>query len=363
MEVFIKDGFKNFTMLSWFSQNFQTHSRWKIVFIILLVSMYAFYGKAQYLSYPESPTLIEYDVDPDWPQRPDSISKGDYVSGLAVDDKDQVWLFTKGKDPIQVYTAEGAFVRSWGRDLFVSPHFLKIDHEGNVWVADFGLHIVQQFTPEGKLIKTLGVRGEAGEDNAHFNRPTDMAITPAGDVFITDGYGNRRIVHYDKAGNFVTAWGEYGNTPGKFILPHSIVLDSKGLLYVADRNSGRIQVFDQEGNFISQWTNLIMPWGMSINKKDEIWVCGSSPHWWFRNGVYPEYKDQVFMRFSTDGRVQQVWHIPLGDIGKDKSNPDFTNLRPGEAVGVHAIGQDSRGNLFVGEIYSRRAQKFSMATR
>src|SRR5690606_15177194 len=127
-------------------------------------------------------------------------------------------------------------------------------------------------------------RGEAGEDESHFNRPTDMAITPAGDVFITDGYGNRRIVHYDKAGNYVKSWGQLGSTPGNFILPHAIVVDSKGLLYVADRNSGRIQVFNQEGKFLSQWTNLIMPWGMFINAQDEIWVCGSSPHWWFRNG-------------------------------------------------------------------------------
>jgi hypothetical protein len=110
------------------------------------------------------------------------------------------------------------------------------------------------------------------------------------------------------------------------------------------------------------WANLIMPWGLTITDDDDIWVCGSSPHWWLRDGEYPEYKDQVFMRFDTNGRVQQVWHIPLGDIGTDKNNPDTSGLKPGEAVGVHCIDLDSAGNLYVGEIYSERAQKFVPVT-
>lgn len=342
---------------------FKIGDRWAIGLTSLVVFVFSSYSGAQHFNYAEEPTIVEYDVDPQWPDRPDSMSARGYVSGLAIDDKDQIWLFKKGRDPIQVYTSDGEFVRSWGRDQFDSPHFLKIDHEGYVWTADFGQHVVQKFTQEGKLIMTLGVPGEAGNDDKHFNMPTDMAITPSGDVFITDGYGNRRIVHYDKDGNYVKAWGQYGSTPGNFILPHAIVVDSKGRLYVADRNSGRIQVFNQDGELLDLWSNIIMPWGMSINERDEIWVCGSSPHWWLRNGEYPEYKDQVFMRFSTDGRVQQVWHIPLGDIGHDKNDPDFLNLRPGEAVGVHAIAQDSKGNLFVGEIYSERAEKFNAVTK
>jgi DNA-binding beta-propeller fold protein YncE len=319
--------------------------------------------EAQYPGFAKEPTITEYDVAPEWPQRPENISGKGWVSGLAIDDKDQVWFFRKGPDPVQVYTADGKFVRSWGRDQFVNPHYLRIDPEGNIWVTDFGLHVVQKFTPEGKLLLTIGVPGEKGEDETHLNMPTDMAITPAGDVFITDGYGNRRIVHCDKNGKFVKAWGQYGTAPGSFVVPHAIVVDSKGRLYVADRNSGRIQVFNQEGKLLDQWSNLIMPWGISINAKDEIWVCGSSPHWWKRNGKYPEYKDQVFMRFSTDGRVQQVWQVPLGDIGEDKNNPDVSRLKPGETVGVHCIAQDSKGNLFVGDIYGERAQKFIPITK
>jgi hypothetical protein len=304
---------------------------------------------ADYPSYSQDETIVEYDIDPTWPMRPEHVKPFGWVSGLAIDDKEQIWLFTKGPDPVQVYTADGKFVRTWGKESFVDPHHLRIDRAGNIWVADFGQHIVQKYTPEGKLLLTLGTRGQSGEDATHFKGPTDMAITPEGDVFVSDGYGNRRIVHFDKQGKFVKAWGTYGSKPGQFVLPHAIVLDSKGRLYVADRNSARIQVFSQDGKLLDQWSNLIMPWGLSVTKNDDLWVCGSSPHWWYRNGQYPEIKDQAFMRFSRDGKLRQVWTIPLGVKGKTK---------PGDGIGVHCIAEDSKGNLYVGDIYGERAQKF-----
>ncbi len=313
---------------------------------------------ADHPGFAENPVIVEYDIDPTWPSYPEHISRKGWVSGLAVDDKDQVWFFKKGPDPVQVYTAEGKFVRSWGKGDFSNPHHLRIDSTGNIWLADFGLHIVQKYTPEGKLLMTLGKRGESGEDETHFYRPTDMAITKSGDIFITDGYGNRRIVHYSKEGKFIKAWGEFGSKPGQFILPHAIAVDSTGKLYVADRNSGRIMVFNQQGKFLDEWSGLLMPWGLSVTDRDELWVCGSSPHWWKRHEKYPEYKDQLFMRFSTKGRVQQLWTIPLGDIGENKDNPDVSRLKPGEAVGVHCIAQDSKGNIYIGDIYGERAQKF-----
>ncbi|MAG93247.1 MAG: hypothetical protein CMJ48_05805 [Planctomycetaceae bacterium] len=320
-------------------------------------------GTAQNPSFAKQPVIVEYDVDPAWPQTPENVSRKGWVSGLAIDDKNQVWFFKKGPDPVQVYTSDGKFVRTWGQGNFKDPHHLRIDHEGNIWLADFGLHIVQKYTPQGKLMMTLGIRGEAGLDETHFNKPTDMAITPTGDIFITDGYGNRRIVHFDKTGKFIKAWGEYGSAPGSFVMPHAIVVDSKGLLYVADRNSARIQIFNQDGKFLDQWSNIIMPWGLSIDAQDNLWVCGSSPHWWVRDGKAPEYKDQMFVRFTTNGRVQQMWSIPLGDIGTDKNNPDVSRLKPGEAVGVHCIAQDAQGNLYVGDIYGERAQKFLPVTK
>lgn len=313
-------------------------------------------ARSEYPSFETHSNIVEYDIDPNWPQRPDHVSGTGWVSGLAVDDQDHVWLFRNGPDPVQVYTNEGKFVRNWGKGQFVQPHQLRIDREGNIWLADFGRHVVQKFTKEGALLQTLGVDREAGEDETHFNMPTDMAITPTGDIFVTDGYGNRRVVHFSREGKYIKAWGGSGSDAGQFVLPHAIVIDNDGRLYVADRNSGRIQIFDQQGRFLDQWSHVIMPWGLSI-KGDNVWVCGSSPHWWMRDGKYPEYKDQLLMRFGTDGRLRQLWAIPLGDIGPDKEHPDVSRLNPGHAVGVHCIHEDSNGNLFVGDIYGEQAMK------
>ncbi|MEZ6193675.1 MAG: peptidyl-alpha-hydroxyglycine alpha-amidating lyase family protein, partial [Phycisphaerales bacterium] len=238
----------------------------------------------QYPNYAVDPVVVEYDVDPSWPDRPDSVAPFGWVSGIAIDKQGNVWVFNRGEDPVQVYTTDGDFVRTWGKGDFSDPHQIRIGADGNVWVSDFGLNIIQKYTPEGDLLLTLGVRGERGDDETHFNMPTDMAVTPAGDIFVTDGYGNRRVVHFDKEGRFVKAWGAYGTGPGQFVLPHAIVVDAKGRLYVADRNSGRIMVFNQDGEQLAVWSNLIMPWGMSINADGDLWVCGSSPHWWVRDG-------------------------------------------------------------------------------
>lgn len=272
------------------------------------------------------------------------------MPGVAVDGKDQVWLFTRAKPPIQVYDAGGRFIRAWGQGLIGSAHYIKFGPKGNVWLADVGNHVVMQFTPGGKLLKTLGTRGKSGCDERHLNKPTDMAITPAGEVFVSDGYGNNRVVHFDKDGKFVKAWGKRGTGPGEFDLPHAIVVDSKGTLYVADRNNGRVQVFDQTGKFLAQWQDVLVPWGLWLSAKDEIWACGSSPvprpKKGYR-GVPP--KDQVVMKFNRSGKLLARWTIPKGQDGKEQ---------PGEVNWLHAVALDSKGNLYVGDIQGRRAQKF-----
>lgn len=300
--------------------------------------------------YPKVNVATAYVVDANWPQKPADKTWG-AVSGVAVDAHDQVYVFTRGQPPVQVYDANGKFVRGWGADHLKSAHHIKIDHEGNVWTADIALHVVQKFTPEGKLLLTLGTRGEVGRDETHFNKPTDMAVTPGGDIFVADGYGNARVVHFKRDGKFVKEWGELGSKPGQFSIVHAIALDSKGRLYVADRNNVRVQVFDQSGKLLDVWQNLLVPWGFSVTKKDEIWVCGSSPMQWRSTdstlGCPP--KDQVFMKFNPEGKLLQLWTTPKGADGLE---------RPGECNWVHAIAADSKGNLYVGDIIGKRAQKF-----
>ena len=306
--------------------------------------------EAQRPAYPKVTLSTWYKVDPTWPARPASCAWGD-VPGVAVDAKDQVWVYTRAAPPVQVYQADGKFVRSWGEGQIRSAHHIRFARDGNVWLADVGDHAVYQFTPEGKLLRTLGTKGVAGDDASHFNQPTDMAVTPAGDVFVSDGYGNSRVARFDRQGNFVKAWGRLGTKPGEFSLVHSITLDSKGRLYVADRNNARVQVFDQDGRFLAQWKDLVVPWGLWMTPADEVWVCGSSPMEWRPGdencGIPP--KDQLFLKLDTEGRVLQLWTIPKGEDGREKA---------GELNWVHGIAADSRGNLYAGDIKGKRAQKF-----
>jgi sugar lactone lactonase YvrE len=262
-----------------------------------------------------------------------------------------VYVFTRADPPVQVYDAKGKFLRAWGSKTLGEAHHIKIDHEDNVWVADIRRHVVEKYTPDGKVLLTIGTPGKAGRDQTHLNMPTDMAVTLAGEVFVSDGYGNARIVHFDKEGKYVYEWGELGHGPGQFSIPHAIALDGKGRLYVADRNNVRIQVFDQKGKFLAQWTDLIVPWGFCVTKNDDIWVCGSSPMQWRKTdgalGCPP--KDQIILKLNRQGKVLRLVTFPKGLDGLE---------RPGELNWVHAIAVDSQGNLYMGDILGRRAQKF-----
>jgi DNA-binding beta-propeller fold protein YncE len=299
--------------------------------------------------YPKINMVAGYELDPNWPVRPLDYKWG-AMSGVVVDAKDQVWIFHRGKTPIQVFSPEGKLVDSWGDGMFKTPHGLRLDPEGNVWTTDCDLQVVQKFTPKGKLLLTLGTLKEAGEDATHFNRPTDIAITPRGDVYVADGYANNRVAHYDAKGRFINAWGKLGVRPGEFSIPHTIAVDSRGRVYVCDRNNVRVQVFDADGKFLAEWKNLLTPWGIWITPKDEIFISGSSPMRWAESpmlGLPP--KDQLVMKFDTTGRVQEVWTFPLGQTGKE---------RPGELNWLHGIALDSHGSLYLGDIMGHRVQKF-----
>jgi hypothetical protein len=304
--------------------------------------------------YPKVNVATWYEVDPDWPKKPAEFEWA-AVPGIAVDAQDQVYVFTRAKPPVQVYASDGSFVRAWGEDDIETAHHLKIDRDGAVWVADIGLHVVRKFTPEGKLLMTIGTPGTWGEDKTHLNQPTDMVIAPSGDIFVSDGYGNSRIVHFDRDGKFIKAWGTLGTGAGEFSLPHAIAMDSGGRLYIADRNNVRVQIYDQGGRLVDSWQNLVVPWGFWVTEKDEIWVCGSSPSTWSAHPDYPGAplgcppKDQLFARFDTTGKVKQLWTLPKGVDGKEQ---------PGDVNWVHALAADSKGNLYAGDIIGKRAQKF-----
>jgi hypothetical protein len=290
-------------------------------------------------------------VDPTWPHRPDSFVWG-AMSGIAVDAHDQVYVFHRNEPTVQVYRSDGPLVRAWSTANPSGTHHVRLDPEGNVWLTDFRSHVIEKHTPEGKLLLTLGERGRSGCDAGHFHGPTDVAFLPNGDVFIADGYGNRRVAHFDKQGRFVKQWGEEGTGPGQFALPHSIVVDSRQRVYVADRNNGRIQVFDTEGKLLAVWDELLMPWGLCVTADDAIWVCGSSrvkqPNGQWLVSPPP---DQLLMKLAPDGKVLVRVSLEMTTAPPGK---------PGEVDWVHAVAVDSKGNLYLGDIEGKRAQKFTL---
>jgi len=294
----------------------------------------------------------ELQVDTSWPEKPERYEWAQ-MPGITLDAEDQVYIFTRSSPAVQVYKTDGKFVRAWDSGDPNGAHFIRIGPEGNVWAANYMEHVIRKHSPDGKVLLTLGQVGVAGNDRGHFNKPTDMAVLPSGDIFVTDGYGNRRVVHFDADGRYVKEWGEEGNKPGQFALPHSIVVDSKRRLYVADRENARIQVFDATGKLLDVWENIVTPWGLWLTKDQELWVCGAScikKEGTDEHIVLPP-PDQVLMKLNLKGEVLR--RIPLSKTAVPPG-------KPGELDWVHGIAVDSKGNFYLGDIQGKRAQRFSL---
>ncbi len=299
--------------------------------------------------YPRINRASGYELDAGWALATQKRGWGG-VSGLGLDGEGRVWVFHRGKTPVQIFKPDGTFERGWGEGLFLEPHQVRFDPSGDVWLADSGLHVVRKFSPAGELKMTLGTQGAPGQDRTHFNRPTDLAIGPRGDLYIADGYGNNRVVRFDASGKYKGEWGGLGSKRGQLSLPHAIAIDSRARLYVADRNNARVQIFDEDGKFLDEWVDLVIPWHIVITADDKVYVCGSSPVRWSKIkllglplGVPP--KDQVLMVFNTSGRMERLWTFPVG-----KGN--------GQLEWVHGMAVDRDGNVYLGDIQGKRVSRF-----
>jgi hypothetical protein len=269
------------------------------------------------------------------------------MTGVAVAADGHVWTVGHGRPPVREFDSEGHFLRGWGDGEMEKAHQIRLDHDDNIWIADCGRHCIHKFRPDGTRLLTIGTPGQSGEDATHFNEPTDMAIMPDGDVFVADGYVNARVAHFRADGTYVKAWGSRGSKPGQFSLVHNIVADNRGRLLVADRNNARIQAFDRDGNFLTEWQNLCVPWGLWLTPKNELWVCGSSPATWKEKqyALATPPHDQLLMRFDLDGKLLQLWAVPVGN-------------EPGQLNWAHGIASDAQGNLYCGDYRGMRVQKF-----
>ncbi len=264
-----------------------------------------------------------------WPQLPPKFELGP-VSAVATDAKDRVFVAHRGPKPVLVFDRDGKFLRSWGDDHIDTPHGLRIDPDGNVWLTDIGNHLVMKFDPEGKLLLSLGKKGEPGNKPDQFNQPTDVAVTSTGEFFVTDGYGNARVLKFDRHGKLLKQWGKKGKGEGQFNLPHAVCLDAKGRVCVGDRENNRVQIFDTEGKFLAQWKESGAPYGL------------------FSTG------DRLFV---ADGRAG--WVRVLGADGKSIGRLGEKGTAAGQFQMPHMLCVDSRGDVYVAEVTNKRIQKFA----
>ena len=265
------------------------------------------------------------------------------VAGIALNSKGHIFVFNRGAKPLMEFNGEGKFLRTLGDGLFTTPHGLRIDSADNLWVTDVGSNVVLKLSSEGRVLMVLGRKDKAGEfltqsyssvlpnyDAPLFNQPTDVALDSAGDIFVTDGYGNSRVVKFDKNGKFIKTWGKKGTAPGEFNLPHAIACDANDLLYVADRENDRIQVFDIEGKFIKEWTHLGDPWAIVITPDQFLYTADG--------------KNERVLKMNLEGEILGV----LGEPGKGIGQFDF----------AHSLAIGLKGEIYVGEVLNWRAQKF-----
>lgn len=261
-------------------------------------------------------------------------------SDVAVDSKDRVYLLDVGNHPVIVFDRGGNFLFTWGEGQFRHVHGIYIGPDDSVYVTDNYAHVVMKFTPEGKLLQTLGMRDvpSATYYGQPFNMPSGVALGPSGFIYVSDGYGNRRVHKFAPDGTLVLSWGEPGNGPGQFALVHNIAVDGQERVYVCDRENDRIQVFDETGRFITQWTNLREPADIYISKDDVVYVVEMG-----RKHGMPRIS-----LFSVDGRELSRWDNAEG-AGR------------GTIEAPHGLWVDSHGDIYVAEYGNTpRIQKFAL---
>jgi NHL repeat len=301
------------------------------------------------------------------------------VAGVATDSKGNIFVytrtgsttatvggsrtFTRGGSRLFEFAPNGKFLREIGQGLygFLFAQAVRIDPHDNIWVVDEGSNSVIKFSPEGRVEMVLGRKQEAvqvpsaggeilfprvngpkgsGIKGDNFNHPTDVAWDATGDIFVADGYVNARVAKFNKNGEFLSSWGQAGNAPGQFDLPRSIAVDAHGDVYVADSNNHRIQVFDNDGNFKTEYTDVGAPAAICISPgaHQYLFSSDSNPSGTMDNG-------EIY-QMELGGRV-------IGKFGRAGTQPKEFGM-------VNAIDCRNPRELFVGEVANWRVQKVAL---
>jgi hypothetical protein len=277
-------------------------------------------------------TTYQYEVVEGWGFGTDGHVMGGVVPDVTVDSKDNVYLSRREPPAILVYDRDGRYLRTFGDDVLTNPHNIWIDEKERLFCADTDDHTVRIFSLDGELLDTWGTPNQTGAPGQPFNRPTKAMAAPSGEVFVSDGYGQHRVHRFSADGDYQLSWGEEGTGPSQFALPHDLWIDPRERVLVSDRENNRIQLFDLEGTFIEEWTDIQAPNNFGIYE-DVIYVA--------------EGPGRVSM-FDLDGKLVGRW----GEKGDE----------PGQfADPAHGMCVDSRGDVYVGEVpwKSDRIQKFT----
>jgi peptidylamidoglycolate lyase len=303
-------------------------------------------------------SAVPYHLVKNWPALPDTMQLGN-PAGIGIDSSQHILVFRRGnrdwpligampkttivqKTVLVLDRETGKVINSWGDHLFIMPHGLTVDSANNVWLTDVGLHQVFKFGSSGKLLMKLGVAGEAGDDQTHFNQPTDVAIAPDGSFYVSDGYGNSRVVKFSAQGKYLLEWGTKGKGPYQFNIPHGLTLDKAGNVYVADREHKRVAVFTPQGKFLKQYTDD------SFGR-----ICGITD-----DKVHNQLiaVDDATSWFNLEHNGSDV--LVLDSAGHITARFGRSGGYTGPKCWYHDVAVDSDGNIYTADILGNILQKF-----
>ena len=260
----------------------------------------------------------------------------DQLASVAIDSHQHLYVLNRGKQSVLEFDARGAFVRSFGAGLFERAHSVTVDSSGHFWITDVSAHVVLELDADGAVVRTLGTRGKSGAWDEgvgarSFDEPTDVAFARDGSFFVTQGHtrGDPKVLKFDAAGRFVKQWGGRGALPWQFEVAHSVVSDSSGLLYVADRENRRIVVFDQDGEFVKGWVYRGLVCSLALAADGSLYMTSGF--------------DGQIAKLDVNGRV-------VGVTGRPGTGPN----EYGEAHDL-AVARD--GSIFVTDVVNKRLTK------
>jgi len=258
--------------------------------------------------------------------------------------------------PILKYNPDGRLLSSWGSGMFIFPHGATVDRDGNLWVTDARGengkgHQVFKFDPTGRVLMTLGKAGVSGSGPSLFDQPTDVVVAPNGDIFVTDSHRNglnNRVVKFRKDGTYIKEWGHKGSAHGEMSEPHTIAMDSRGRLFVGDRENNRIQIFDQDGRFLDEWRQFGRPSGISISADDTIYVADSESGPDTGARELTGIKKGIRIGSARDGTVSAF----IEDM--ESTAPDHS--------GAEGVGVDAQGNVYGGVVRRQMLERHTRKT-